>query len=273
MNIIKKTLILLPVVAMSLASCDDGGEYKIEDDGVYYSYWTFSFGTVNDKLPDADPATFHSIKNWLGRDANHAYFKENIIRGANPATLKAEKYPMSSDGRDYFFRDAPLNVADFSSFKILHRDSDGDIWAVDKRCAYYDSIRIDGVDVATFKVDEFHLAHDSKRVYRFGEVLEGADPATFKEDMECGYATDKNHVWFYGKLLQDVDRATFKVDDKEADIAHDKFGKIIRGVREGAEQDEIETDVATDTVDDLVPESELIDSPSSEARKAHRRRQ
>lgn len=242
------------IFASLLCSCGDGGEYEITDDGVYYTYWTFSFGTRHDPLPDADPSTFESVKDWLGKDARHVYFKENLIDGADPSTIKADKYPLSHDARDYYYEASALHVVDLASFKVLHRNRyDDDIWAIDSRCAYYDSIRIAGVDVATFEVVNFAWARDKARVYRFGKVLDGADPATYKEDTESGYGTDKSHVWYYGTLLPDVDRASFTIDNVHEDIAHDKYGTIINGRREGSDPDVTEPEP--------VPEDSVLPQP------------
>ena len=232
-----------------LTSCDDGGEYVVHDDGVYYSYWTFSFGTVSDSLPDADPATFKSIVKWLGRDAKHAYFKARLIEGADPATIKADRYPVARDTRDVYFYGAALHVADIATFKILNSD-DLHMWAADSRCVYYDSLRVDSADRATFKVVDIFVGKDKNHVYRFGEILPEADPATYKEDT-WGYATDKNHVWYYGDLLPDVDRATFVIDDAESGMAHDKNGPIEAGKRPGADVDDDTTEVEYEIVEEV----------------------
>lgn len=222
-------IIAIVLIAVTFTSCDDGGKYQISDNAVFYSYWTFSFGTVHDRLPDADAATFQSVEDWLGRDARHVYFKDRLVTGADPATVEADKYPLFHDSKDYYFMGAPLCVAGVNSFKVIKSDFEDHIWATDGKYAFFDSVRIEGVDLPSFKVDLFCLARDKNHVYRFGKILPGADPATYKETISSGYATDKDHVWYYGTLMDNVDRATFK-DDGEGK-AHDKWGNIESGQR------------------------------------------
>lgn len=229
-------LIYVSLIAAVLTSCDDGGKYYVYDDAVYYSYWTFSFGTVHEKLSDVDPASFQTVEDWLGRDAKHVYFKDRIVDGADPATVKAKKYPLSHDSKDYYYMNAPLHVSSVSAFKVIKHDFEDNIWAKDDKYAFFDSIRIDNVDLPSFKVEDFYLAKDKNRVYRFGRELAGADPATYEESISSGYGTDKNHVWYYGELMDSVDRASFKEDGDNT--AHDKWGKIVAGKRvNGSEKD------------------------------------
>lgn len=231
-------ILLSAIMCLAVSSCSDGGKYEVDGNSVYYSYWTFSFGTITDTLPGADPATFQEVEDWIGKDKNHVYFKQKLVPGADPATLEVDKYPLFHDSKDYYFQEVPIHVADVRTFKVLKRGYDDDIWAIDSKCAYYDTIRISEADVKTFKVEKFFYATDKNHVYRYGQILSDADPATYKETENSGYATDKNHVWYFGEMIDSiVDRATFKTD-KEFDVAYDKNGKIVSGKRAVEEEDE-----------------------------------
>lgn len=39
-------------------------------------------------IPEADVATFKSLKKWYAKDKNHVYYERNIVEGADPATFK-----------------------------------------------------------------------------------------------------------------------------------------------------------------------------------------
>ena len=251
----KKFILLcaLASIATWLTSCTNDGEYKLGDGVVYYSHWMFSFGTLHDTLPDADPATFEAVKTWLGHDAKHAYFKAKLIPGVDVATLKAVKYPVCRDKKDYYYENVPMHVADVESFEFIKWLYDGDFWAKDSRYVYYDSLRVDSADVATFNVVKSIWARDKYHVFRFGKLLPDADPATYDEGDYWGYSMDRNHVWFYGELLKDVDRATFEVDDAEHGLAHDKFGPIEDGKRPG----QVEEDDSV-VVEEPEPEPEPV---------------
>ena len=219
----KKNLILVAVAAATLlCACNTGGKYETDGKYVYQTYWTFSFGTMHDTLPEADASTFVAVKDWLGYDARHAYFKNRLIEGADVASLKAKHYPLCRDRRDYYYMGRAMHVADVEKFKVL-KWSDDDCWAIDGHAAYYDSTRFD-VDIATFKVRSWCHATDKDHVYRYGRILEGADPATYEEEWKGYYSRDKAHIWYIGELIEDADYATFVVDgDSDAHDAHGKF--------------------------------------------------
>ena len=218
-----KKLLIVAMMALTMMACDDDGKFEVQGDVVVYSYWTFSFGPVRDTLPGADPATFKPVNSWLGHDSERAYFKDRLITGADVATLQPKRYPLSHDDNDYYYMHVPLHVADVQSFKTLKWFED-DLWAIDSRYAYFDSTRIDGVDLSSFKVIDMAMARDNKRVYYFGKVLPDADPASFEQIGSSAYYRDKAHIWCGSDLLQDVDYDSFEVDDNFS--AHDKRGSF-----------------------------------------------
>lgn len=221
----------LLLVAAVMSSCNNEGEYVVSGNNVTFTYWTFSFGTVNDTLPGANASRFEAVKDWLGRDDKHVYFKEQLIPGADPSTIEAKKYPLCCDKHDYYYKGVPMHVSSVKNFEVVKWNED-DLWAVDGRYAFYDTIRIEPSDLKTFKIKEYNVAVDSKHVYRFGKILPLADPATYEENWKGFYSRDKAHVWYMGDLI-DVDYATFTIDK---DGAHDKHGHIYRGERITQEQ-------------------------------------
>ncbi|MBR1474298.1 MAG: DKNYY domain-containing protein [Muribaculaceae bacterium] len=223
-----KQILIIAAAVMLLASCSRHGRYESNGDVVRYTYWTFSFGYMSDTLPDADPATFQSVNEWLGHDASRVFFKEKLVPGADPATLKANDYPLYRDKNDYYYKATPMRVADVATFKVLKRIEDS-FWAKDSQHAYFDTTRIEGVDLPTFKVKSQLHAVDKNHVYYLGQLLPQADPATYDADWKGFYSRDKSHIWFLGELVEDADYETFTVDNDNE--AHDKNGKFHGPIR------------------------------------------
>lgn len=217
----------LPVLVLLMSACNSDGEYVKQGNTICHSYWTFSFGTMYDTLPQVNPSTFKSMENWLGHDGRHAYFKARLVPGVDVASMKADKYPLFHDKNDYYYKGVPLHVSHVDAFVILKRNED-DIWAKDNKWAYYDSIRINTVDVKSFNVKSWNTAVDSKYVYRFGKILPLADPLTYDEEWKGLYSRDKSHIWYCGELIEDADYATFEVNGNEV---RDKHGHFHNGKR------------------------------------------
>lgn len=216
----KTHAIITLALLLLLGSCGDGGKYVINGDTVCYSYWTFSFGTINDTLHSANAKTFKAINDWAGHDGKSVFFKSRLINGADAKTIEADKYPLLHDKRDYYYKGAPLHVASVEKFKVL-KWSEDDFWAIDNTYAYYDSVRVN-CDIASFKVQDYNVAADRNHVYRYGEILPLADPATYDEFWKDYYSRDKSHIWYLGTLLEDADYDSFEVDKDH--LAHDKYG-------------------------------------------------
>lgn len=203
---------LLFLLTMLLATaCNDGGKYEIRESKVYYTYWTWSFGPQNYELEDADSASFESIEDWVARDDQHVWFKQRLIKGADPASIEVEDYPLLHDKHDYYYKGAALGVKDMATFRI-EKCNDDELWATDSRYIYFDSLRIEGSDPATFEYLEFVEAKDRLHVYYFGHILEEADPATY--EVMGNYARDKQHVFYCGHIVEGADPATLVVEQK-----------------------------------------------------------
>lgn len=87
----------------------------------------------------------------------------------------------------------------------------------------------EGYDPSTYKrLNKTYTLDVNHVYYRFNvtyEILEGADPSTFKV-LSDDYAADMHHVWFNGNMIEGAEPATFVAPDGDisavADaIAHD----------------------------------------------------
>ena len=231
--------LLLATTMLGLSACSNSGKYVRGIDSIYYTYWTFSFGRQYRPVFGADTATFHGVKDWVGVDKDHVFFKEQMVEGADPATLKVVKYPLMRDNKDYYYQTYAIHVYDVENFKVLKWIED-DFYARDSRYAYYDTLRFEP-DLATFKVKDHFIAIDKNHVYHFGEVLPLADPTTYEESWKGWYSRDKSHIWCLGELLEDADYETFTVDQEHS--AHDKYGKFEFAKRVTAGDNSVEEEV------------------------------
>lgn len=219
-------LILIPLV---LSSCEMG--YKNDGKEVTYHSWNEGTGHTFFRVK-ADPATFEDLGDNYGRDKHHAFLEGSIIEGADGATFKYLGHCYSVDANHVFCYDTIMSTADPKSFKVhsalLTEDKKdyywcgnaiqvvdkktfivlGDIdnwetlWGKDKKNGYYlGSGTVSLADVASFhpiKVTRGMMsgayAADKKRVYFKNHVVEGADPATFRE-VSFYVGQDKNRVY------------------------------------------------------------------------------
>jgi hypothetical protein len=122
----------------------------------------------------------------------------------------------------------PLSNIDVPSFKVLAgtqyaKDTNHVYYPLEVPCidytdcgvCYYSKIIIEGANPATFQFLGKDYATDGKLVFFRGELLQGADGATFKviEGPQYFYfATDKNHVYKHDKVFNDADPSTFYYD-------------------------------------------------------------
>lgn len=223
--------LMLTSIVFLMTACNTDGKYEVKNGKVFFTYWTVSFGTQRHELKDVDAASFQSMKDWLGRDAHHVWFKDRLVKSAHPASAEPMEYPLFRDRRDYYYKGAPLHVKDLATFTVK-KCEEREFWATDSQYIYYDSLRIEGSDPATFEYLEFYKAKDRLHVYYNGKILPDADPASY---VAMGtYSKDKSHVWYCGELMEGADPATFEAEetlDSDKPDAHDKnrqyrYGKV-----------------------------------------------
>lgn len=203
------------LVLMSLFSCTVG--YKNDGKEVTWHTWNEGNGH-NSRKVDADPKTFEELKDDYGRDTKYAFYKGDIIKGADggsfraigkwyaadkaqvylsgelvekadPATFKVHSYYFAEDANDFYWRGEALSVRDKSTFKLLGEpDSWETKWAKDRYNGYY----LGGGVISDIDYETFH-------------------PIEAKIPVQSGsYAADKNRVYFMNMIVPDADPMTFK---------------------------------------------------------------
>lgn len=230
-------LIFIVISALlTFTSCTVG--YK--NDGKEVTWHTWNEGSWhNSRKVDADPKTFEELDDDYGRDKKHAFYKGNIIKGADgssfraignwyaadkahvylegelvdkadPTTFKVHSYRLTEDEKDFYWDGKALNVRDKSTFEILKYSSgENSSWGKDKYNGYYlNGTVIPNIDYPTFHpidanrpVQSGCYAADKHRVFFMGEEIPGADPATFRV-VDFYIGQDKNRAYKKGKSTQ-----------------------------------------------------------------------
>lgn len=233
--------ILIPLLFIS---CDVG--YKNDGKEVTYHSWNEGSGHNSFKV-DADPATFEDLGDNYGRDFHHAFHEGSIIDGADgasfrylgygysvddhhvfcydtimstadPRTFKVRSAYLTEDAKDFYWKGSAIQVKDKKSFVIL-----GDIdewetsWGKDEKNGYYlGSGTVPLADFASFHpikvtrgVMSGAFAADKYTVYFKDHIVEGADPATFRE-VDFYVGQDKNRVYYQWHATEIKDFASLK---------------------------------------------------------------
>ncbi|OSY89556.1 hypothetical protein WH52_02685 [Tenacibaculum holothuriorum] len=211
-------------ILFTILSCKS--DYVIEDDKVYYKYWSFSQGGWNKMLlKSVDYKTFSKIntdENIYGKDKNFVFFKEKIIKGADPNTFKVliKGYAIdqtkafyytdsitnssskgfeviddyySKDLKDVFYKTEGLNVCSVDSFKLMFLDEEKwSRWSTDG-CSYYkENFKVPTLDYKNLKVyKNFNVSTDKYFLYYLNKKI------TYEKKWE--------------KYIDTIDVNTFKV--------------------------------------------------------------
>lgn len=196
-------------MSIALVSCGNGGEYVVENGIVVWSYWTFSFGTLNDTVQGADAATFESLSYCYGKDKSHVYREDKLIEGASPASFKPHNKYLGEDDKDFYWKGIAVNVSDKKSFEVLYDEEKDASWAKDAKYGYYiffdEFVKFPIADYKSFcpapyPTEGFVLksityAVDKYKAYYEGVEVAGADAASFKQ-IDGDIAQDKNRIYY-----------------------------------------------------------------------------
>lgn len=230
-----KPFFLISVVfeLLILTSCNVG--YKNDGKEVTWHTCDESRGHNSHRV-DADPMTFEVLGDDYGRDKTHAFFRGNmiegadghsfrilkkgyaadkfnvynegeLIKGADPVSFKVHSYQLTEDKNDFYNNGKALNVRDKSSFEILkNKYGKKTNWGKDRYNGYYLNRYMGGLlnDMVIPNID-----------YSTFHPLEAEQPIQSGD-----YAADKYRVFFMGKEVPGADPATFK--EVDFDIGQDK---------------------------------------------------
>ncbi len=159
--------------------------------------------------PIADSATFQVVQSWYAKDAKQVYFGSAVLAGADAASFQGiggESGEFAKDAKHVYWQGQVVEGCDAATFQLLkHR------FAKDSKHAYFcyangsPPLALPDSDGKTFEVigpssQGFGYARDAKQVYSGGNVIPGADAATFVVDpSNPEKASDKNRHYHYGE--------------------------------------------------------------------------
>ncbi len=242
---------LIPIVVISFFFKMDSSEFAAEKPEGYdpstfvrlneaYSKDVKHVYYHNEILDLADPSSFRVLSENHSADKRHVWYNNDTIPSADPTTFVVPEsknglsfsLALAHDAHDYYHGTSPLHVADVSSFKKI----DGS-WAIDCKNVYYlgldASIGENNIpigDYATFRALSFRYAKDSKCVYYENQIVEGADPKSFRVlDGEQHFAQDKNRVYYQasGSSIRDLKSLKHKNMDMGLNDAFHTDGKTV----------------------------------------------
>lgn len=158
------------------------------------------------KVNGADSATFKIIGHGFGKDKSNVFYHTEIVPEADTTTFTIHDggkygYTYGYD-KNYIFV-AGYDRAGVIKEKCNNFDQIGGYYLKCDDKIYYVDKLLTGADSNTFTPVGVtaNYAKDSKIVYFDGEVVAGADAATF--DIGDGInARDKDHVYRYGKVIE-----------------------------------------------------------------------
>ncbi|MBC7572265.1 MAG: DKNYY domain-containing protein [Spirosoma sp.] len=196
-----------PIVGSDGASFVMMSRNFAKDKRAVYYFWntvdmpidgaTSGVHTIQNALPDS----FTAVGMYYATDKNHAFYKDNLIPEADPATFSQwdeTEIDYARDSTRIYFQQHWIKGADRQTFSLLT-----DEYAQDSKTIYYHNHPLSNADRATFTVLAYGYAKDTRRVYYEGKALPHADAASFamitnEADRD---ATDKTHSYAAGRRI------------------------------------------------------------------------
>ena len=139
-------------------------------------------------------------------DANHVYYRNLRVDGADPASFVAFNNQWAKD-KQYLLRGAVKNITSFGVFAQPTQASS----RVDK---------LEGFDTETLRITDETLQMtwfaDKDHVFIDGEQVEHADPVTYHRDQDTGCWKDKDFVYAMGyqRICDEIDGEVIFADPK-----------------------------------------------------------
>jgi hypothetical protein len=228
------------LLLLTLISCNS--EYKIENDNVYFRFWSFGQGGWNEwQIKNADVKSFIKIEsesNLYGKDKNNVYYKNLIIHGADPKTFKYIKKGFSVDKNKAFYNKDSIEKSSSKQFKVI--DS---YFSKDFKNVYYKTKPLNVCSVKNFNFVHKDIKHNWSRwstdgcFYYVNEIKVPSNDyeniVVFKESN--GFSKDSKYVYYknkkitypkeFAKLLDTIDIKTLEYLGNNN--FKDKYGCII----------------------------------------------
>jgi hypothetical protein len=196
----------------------DRASFQVLDDkvcGKDHHIWArdkFDYYVDTQATPIAVSSTFQVIQSWYAKDSKQVYFGTTVLAAADPASFQGiggEEGEFAKDANHVYWQGQVVEDCDAATFHLLDYR-----FAKDSKRAYFcyqggiPPLALPDSDGMTFEVigpssQGFGYAKDANQVYQGGNVISGADPATFVVDPgDPEKASDKNQRYHYGQPVK-----------------------------------------------------------------------
>lgn len=162
-------------------------------------------------FPVADPESFEVLDDGFARDRTQGYFQRQMIPGSQGASFQVLGAHAARDAAQVFYAEmdyaqaggpapavTPIRGADPGTFQALEYG-----YGRDGAHAYHKARVLPG-EVATFRVLDFGYARTAQAVFYNGEIVAGADPASFailEPVTEIASARDRRGLYKDGRRV------------------------------------------------------------------------
>ncbi len=195
--------------------------YHVEGDSAYYYFVGYSdWKQKRKEITGADVTSLKETDSEYTTDDQHAFYRGTLLQKSDASTFRiVDKYTSLSRDASNIWSGSTLVSEDADHYKVLK-----DFHAKDRFKVYHFGKVLDGADPATFEMlgDVRFVARDKTRAYMRGKIIEHADGPTFRH-IGHNFFVDKARVWFFGSLIDGADPGSFELlndryskDDKRA---------------------------------------------------------
>lgn len=198
---------LFPLLAfIVLTGCNR--RYSIENDVVYYYYYNEGTGKNKMIVENADAKTFQNInidcgcEFTFGRDKKYLYIDGKTIKNIDPKSFKfIGNYIFRDKDSAYFFgfydniNDCVINGVDPNKIQLIRYP-----WSKAGNYLIYGKDTLYLRDIDDFVPIDEHWGKTKMHVINNCNILENADPATFKV-ITAYSGMDKYHRYEFGKIV------------------------------------------------------------------------
>lgn len=186
------------------------------------------------QLDAADAPTFNIMPDnkLYAKDANHVYFKEEILTSVKDAPtfefmyLNGKEHSVYAKDQYHYYdyvKNIEIDDIDYESFSVV-----ADTYAKDHTNYYYRSYKIENIDYDSFTLIKNYLAKDNFNYYYKAEQIQEADYPSFQFCASFQYAEDKNNYYdFLG-----IDSGYKVIDKKNPNVSKHNVDIIKRDCKE-----------------------------------------
>lgn len=141
-----------------------------------------------DIISGADPKTFERIDKRYNKDASNLFYEDRQIPDVDIQSFEVLEYSYARDKNRFYWLDP--DIRGYEKIDIVHEEIDPASckihtfhWLSDKNGVFYirhpknfNGFKVDGADPETFEAIDDVYGKDKNHVYKFGRIVEGADP-------------------------------------------------------------------------------------------------